>query len=210
MIDTALARARVSRDRQWRCASDRADRGESTFMVELRETAAILRRATPRSLVLLDELGRGTSTFDGTAIAYATAAHLAHDVRCPTLFVTHFPQLAELAVRLPGAVVNRHMAFVHDGADGAVERIAFLYKVAVGFAERSYGINVARLAGIPRAVLEVASRRSAAMAAEASARRAARDRRFAAVVRAARAALAAGNDALNDDAWLAVADALTT
>lgn len=147
-------------------AADSIMRGMSTFRVELEETSAILRCATRRSLVVLDELGRGTSTHDGVAIAYAVAHHLIADVGCLTLFVTHYPLLAELERRFPGIAATYHMAFMSDrpplGRDGpghadadgdTPEAITFLYQLTRGVAHRSYGLNVARLAGIPPAIL---------------------------------------------------------
>jgi len=125
-------------------AHDNLLRGQSTFLVEMTETAAILRHATGRSLVLLDEIGRGTSTFDGLAIAWAVAEHL-HE-RCPgakVLFATHYHELTRLAAELP-RVRNVHVA-VREWKDG----IVFLHKVQPGGTDRSYGIQVARLAGLP-------------------------------------------------------------
>jgi DNA mismatch repair protein MutS len=129
-------------------AQDNLLRGQSTFLVEMTETAAILRHATPRSLVLLDEIGRGTSTFDGLAIAWAVAEHL-HE-RCPgakVLFATHYHELTRLAAELP-RVRNVHVA-VREWKDG----IVFLHKVQPGGTDRSYGIQVARLAGLPGEVV---------------------------------------------------------
>jgi len=128
-------------------AADDLARGQSTFMVEMAECARILHQATPRSLLLLDEVGRGTSTFDGLALAWAIAEHL-HDVaRARTLFATHYHELCDLAREKPRAV-NLTMA-VSD-VEG---RVVFLRKVVPGAASRSYGIHVARLAGLPEAVL---------------------------------------------------------
>jgi DNA mismatch repair protein MutS len=129
-------------------AADDLARGQSTFMVEMAECARILHQATPRSLLLLDEVGRGTSTFDGLALAWAIAEHL-HDVsRSRTLFATHYHELCDLAREKPHAV-NLTMA-VSD-VEG---RVVFLRKVVPGAASRSYGIHVARLAGLPEAVLQ--------------------------------------------------------
>ncbi|KAH6650275.1 DNA mismatch repair protein MSH3 [Chaetomium tenue] len=162
-------------------ARDNLFAGESTFMVEVSETAAILRGATSRSLVVLDELGRGTSTHDGAAIAHAVLAHVARETRCLTLFITHYQNLARVAEGLAGAVRCVHMRFEatgrHDeGADAdaaadADEEITFLYEVADGVAHRSYGLNVARLARIPRRVLDVAARKSREMEEGVKARR---------------------------------------
>jgi DNA mismatch repair protein MutS len=131
-------------------ASDRLARGESTFMVEMRETAEILTAATPRSLVILDEIGRGTSTFDGLSIAWAVAEQL-HD--CPelgarTLFATHYHELADLA-RTKRRVENAHFEAREWG-----DEVIFLRRLASGAANRSYGIQVARLAGLPETVIE--------------------------------------------------------
>ncbi|KAG5934187.1 mismatch repair protein msh3 [Claviceps sorghi] len=140
-------------------ARDNLFAGESTFMVELSETASILRSATPRSLVILDELGRGTSTHDGAAIAHAVLEHLVTETRCLTLFITHYQNLARVVRGLPG-VTNLHMRFnAGTGPDGE-EEITFLYEVAQGVAHRSYGLNVARLARIPKKVIDVAARKS--------------------------------------------------
>jgi len=130
-------------------ASDDLARGRSTFMVEMTETAAILHNATPRSLVLLDEIGRGTATFDGLSIAWAVAEHL-HDSAehaAKTLFATHYHELTELAERLPGAQNYRIRVAEREG------EVIFLYRVERGRASKSYGIEVARLAGLPPAVL---------------------------------------------------------
>ncbi|HEX8722834.1 MAG TPA: DNA mismatch repair protein MutS, partial [Pyrinomonadaceae bacterium] len=130
-------------------ASDDLSRGRSTFMVEMTETAAILHNATPRSLVLLDEIGRGTATFDGLSIAWAVAEHL-HDSpehSAKTLFATHYHELTELAERLPGAQNYRIRVAEREG------EVIFLYRMERGRASKSYGIEVARLAGLPPAVL---------------------------------------------------------
>jgi DNA mismatch repair protein MutS len=132
-------------------ASDDLARGESTFMVEMIETANILRSATAQSLVVLDEVGRGTATFDGLSLAWAVAEHLHNTTRAKTLFATHYHELTELAGYLPRAV-NRTMA-VREWKD----RIVFLRRVVPGSADKSYGLHVARLAGLPRSVLERAA-----------------------------------------------------
>ena len=129
-------------------ASDDLARGRSTFMVEMVETAGILNQATDKSLVILDEIGRGTATFDGLSIAWATVEHL-HDVnRCRALFATHYHELTALAGRL--ADVANATIEVKEWND----EIVFLHKVRGGAADRSYGIQVAKLAGLPRAVVE--------------------------------------------------------
>lgn len=127
-------------------ASDDLARGRSTFMVEMTETANILRHATARSLVVLDEIGRGTSTFDGLSIAWAVAEHL-HDLAAPTLFATHYHELTDLARTLKG-VANFNVAVKEWGG-----QVIFLRRLVEGGASRSYGIQVARLAGVPDRVL---------------------------------------------------------
>ena len=129
-------------------ASDNLARGRSTFMVEMTEAASILNTATPRSLVLLDEIGRGTATFDGLAIAWAVVEHLQTRTRGKTLFATHYHELTELADLLPG-VRNYHVSVKESGSN-----IVFLRKVEPGSADKSYGIEVARLAGLPPNVIE--------------------------------------------------------
>lgn len=138
-------------DRVWTRvgASDDLTRGRSTFMVEMTETATILRSATPRSLVLLDEIGRGTATFDGLSIAWAVAEYL-HDSAehaAKTLFATHYHELTELAERLPGAQNYQITATEREG------EVVFLHRLERGRASKSYGIEVARLAGLPPAVV---------------------------------------------------------
>jgi DNA mismatch repair protein MutS len=138
-------------DRVWTRvgASDDLTRGRSTFMVEMTETAAILHSSTPRSLVLLDEIGRGTATFDGLSIAWAVAEYL-HDSpehAAKTLFATHYHELTELAERLPGAQNYQITAAEREG------EVVFLHRLERGRASKSYGIQVARLAGLPPAVL---------------------------------------------------------
>ena len=155
-------------------ASDNLLLGRSTFLEELSEMSTILATSSHRSLVVADELGRGTSTHDGSAIAYATLRHLATATRCITLFVTHHPVVADLARELPGDVAAAHMACVEGGAgDGAdPPRITFLYKLASGMAKQSFGLNVARLAGLPDELVARAAQRSNALEAELVARRA--------------------------------------
>jgi DNA mismatch repair protein MutS len=129
-------------------AADDLSGGRSTFMVEMTETANILRHATSASLVLLDEIGRGTSTFDGLSLAWATAEHLARECRSLTLFATHYFELTALASDLEG-VANVHLSAARHG-DGVV----FLHAVREGPASQSYGLEVARLAGVPPGVIE--------------------------------------------------------
>ncbi|MGD0508794.1 MAG: DNA mismatch repair protein MutS [Terriglobales bacterium] len=128
-------------------ASDNVARGRSTFMVEMTETAAILHTATPRSLILLDEVGRGTSTYDGLAIAWAAVEYLHARVRAKTLFATHYFELTELAEQLSG-VKNYHVSVKEAGGS-----VVFLRRVEPGAADRSYGIEVAKLAGLPNEVV---------------------------------------------------------
>ncbi|XP_067083987.1 DNA mismatch repair protein Msh3 isoform X2 [Osmerus mordax] len=148
-------------------ASDNIYKGRSTFMEELTEVSDIISRATEHSLVILDELGRGTSTHDGISIARATLEHLIRDTKCFTLFVTHYPPLCELENLYPQYVANYHMDFFineYSGTsqDGEVkpEFITFLYQLTEGSAGQSYGLNVARLADIPEPVLQTAARKA--------------------------------------------------
>ena len=129
-------------------ASDDLTRGQSTFMVEMTETANILNNATPRSLIVLDEIGRGTSTFDGLSLAWSIVEHLHNQVGAKTLFATHYHELTELAQRLP-RLKNFNVA-VREWRD----QIVFLRKIVEGGTDKSYGIHVARLAGVPQEVLE--------------------------------------------------------
>ncbi|AKF06603.1 DNA mismatch repair protein MutS [Sandaracinus amylolyticus] len=129
-------------------ASDDLGRGQSTFMVEMRETATILREATRRSLVILDEIGRGTSTYDGLAIAWAVAEHLHDVIGCRTLFATHYHELCELERTRPGVRNFNVAAREHQGD------VVFLHRLVPGASNKSYGVAVARLAGTPERVLE--------------------------------------------------------
>ena len=128
-------------------ASDDLHLGQSTFMVEMSEAANILRFASPRSLVVLDEIGRGTSTYDGLSLAQAIAEYLYHESQCKTLFATHFHELTKLAKRLKGC--RNYRVAVREDRD----TIVFLHRIVPGGADRSYGIHVASLAGVPEAVL---------------------------------------------------------
>ncbi|MBI3554879.1 MAG: DNA mismatch repair protein MutS, partial [Deltaproteobacteria bacterium] len=128
-------------------ASDNIADGASTFMVEMSEMSFILRHATDRSLILIDEVGRGTSTYDGMSLAWALAADICERIGARTLFATHYHELTQLAAQYKG-VANARVAVAHDG-----NSIRFLYRLEPGVAERSYGILVARLAGLPDAVL---------------------------------------------------------
>jgi DNA mismatch repair protein MutS len=129
-------------------ASDELGRGQSTFMVEMTEAANILNNATPRSLVILDEIGRGTSTYDGVSLAWGITEYLHDTAGCRTLFATHYHELAELAGRLAG--LRNYNVLVHEAEDG----IVMLHKIAPGSADKSYGLHVAQRAGVPAAVLE--------------------------------------------------------
>ncbi|MGH9376064.1 MAG: DNA mismatch repair protein MutS [Terriglobia bacterium] len=129
-------------------ASDNLAQGRSTFMVEMTEVAGILNTATPHSLVLLDEVGRGTATFDGLAIAWAVVEYLQTHTQAKTLFATHYHELTELADLLPG-IRNYHVSVKESGSS-----IVFLRKVEPGAADKSYGVEVARLAGLPVSVIE--------------------------------------------------------
>ena len=143
-------------------ASDRLGAGESTFMVEMRETADILRAASPRSLVMLDEVGRGTATYDGLALAWAVTEflHEADGPRPRTIFATHYHELTQLADRLPR--LANVQATVREWGEGVV----FLHRIAEGAADRSYGIHVAQLAGLPPTVLARAGEVLAELEAE--------------------------------------------
>jgi DNA mismatch repair protein MutS len=128
-------------------ASDNLARGRSTFMVEMVETAAILAQATPQSLVILDEIGRGTSTYDGLAIAWAVVEAMHDEVKCRTLFATHYHELTRLAGRLDALSLHHVRAREWKGD------LVLLHELADGAADRSYGIAVAKLAGLPPQVV---------------------------------------------------------
>jgi DNA mismatch repair protein MutS len=128
-------------------AADDLASGRSTFMVEMTETANILHHATPNSLVLMDEIGRGTSTYDGMSLARACAEHLARHCRAFTLFATHYFELTALAEAIEG-IANVHLEVAEHG-----EELIFLHTVREGAADRSYGLQVAALAGVPPAVI---------------------------------------------------------
>lgn len=129
-------------------ASDELTRGQSTFMVEMTETANIINNATDRSLVILDEVGRGTSTYDGLSLAWAITEHIANNIKCRTLFATHYHELTELSELLVN-VKNLNVA-VREWQD----EVVFLHKILPGGTDKSYGIHVARLAGVPRSVTQ--------------------------------------------------------
>src|SRR5581483_5193481 len=128
-------------------ASDELTRAQSTFMVEMTEAANILNNASERSLVILDEIGRGTSTYDGVSLAWGITEYLHDRIGCRTLFATHYHELAQLAEHLPG--LRNYNVLVHEAPDG----IIFLHKIAPGSADKSYGIHVAQRAGVPAEVL---------------------------------------------------------
>ena len=128
-------------------ASDNLTSGESTFLVEMNEAASILNNASTRSLLLLDEIGRGTSTFDGMSIAWSMSEYICHSIRARTLFATHYHELAELETRLPG-VVNYNATVVET-----TDRVIFLRKIVRGSTDNSYGIEVANMAGMPLEVI---------------------------------------------------------
>ncbi|MEO0482176.1 MAG: DNA mismatch repair protein MutS [Planctomycetota bacterium] len=138
-------------------ADDALHRGQSTFMVEMTETAGILHHATERSLVVLDEIGRGTSTLDGLSLAWAIAETLAGDHDRPgprTLFATHYHELTDLAERRPDRVGNLHVAVREWTSPDGEQEIVFLHQIEPGRADRSYGLHVAKLAGVPRPVID--------------------------------------------------------
>ena len=132
--------------------TDEIGRGKSSFMVEMTEVAEILRSADPRAIVLLDEVGRGTSTFDGLALAWATLRHLHDTVRCRTVLATHYHQLTDLVEGLPAAA-NAHLGVRDDAGE-----VVFLHRLVRGSTDRSYGLHVARLAGLPPPLLREAER----------------------------------------------------
>ena len=143
-------------------AGDDLARGQSTFMVEMAETSYILHHASAQSLVLMDEIGRGTSTYDGLALADAVARHLATANRCWTLFATHYFELTALAGE-PGdhGIANVHLDAVEHHDRNGGERLVFMHAVKDGAADRSFGLQVAALAGLPKATLQQARRRLA-------------------------------------------------
>ncbi|XP_060546620.1 DNA mismatch repair protein Msh3 [Pantherophis guttatus] len=162
-------------------ASDNVFKGRSTFMEELTDTAAIIQKATSHSLVILDELGRGTSTHDGIAIAYATLEHFIRNVGSLTLFVTHYPPLCELERAYPTHVENYHMSFLVNEdyskpEDDFEEQhhldcVTFLYQITKEVAARSYGLNVAKLADVPKEILKKAAYKSKELERSATVKR---------------------------------------
>ena len=135
-------------------ASDELTRGQSTFMVEMTETARILNTATAQSLVILDEIGRGTSTYDGVSLAWAIVEHIHDQIGCRTFFATHYHELTDLQNTL-GGIRNLNVAVKEWD-----ENVVFLHKIVSGAADKSYGIHVARLAGVPKSVNERAKQNS--------------------------------------------------
>ncbi|KAK0210572.1 muts domain V-domain-containing protein [Desarmillaria ectypa] len=145
-------------------ASDDLARGRSTFMVEMAETSDILHSATERSLVVLDELGRGTSTFDGMAIADAVLQHLVQLVGCKTLFITHYPSIAlGLEKKFPKQIHNLHMGYEAETRITGFRDITFLYRLTNGIAPESFGVECGALAGLPESLLSVAAEQSSRM-----------------------------------------------
>ncbi|KAI0340128.1 DNA mismatch repair protein MSH3 [Trametopsis cervina] len=145
-------------------ASDELARGRSTFMVELQETSDILQLATPRTLVILDELGRGTSTFDGMAIASAVLQHLIQNTRCKSLFITHYPEVAQdLERRFPEEVENLHMGYTENTRADGTREVTFLYKLTQGMVTDSFGVECGRLAKLPEPLLRRATEQAVVM-----------------------------------------------
>lgn len=134
-------------------ANDHLAKGQSTFMVEMSEMASILKHATPQSLILIDEIGRGTSTHDGIALAYACAVHLVEEIKAYTLFSTHYFELTELS-QTHAMIKNVHMSVVMEGAN-----VVFLYQLKEGAITKSYGLEVAKRAGFPKDVLVLAKQK---------------------------------------------------
>ncbi|KAF9264759.1 hypothetical protein L218DRAFT_972361 [Marasmius fiardii PR-910] len=152
-------------------AYDDLIRGRSTFMVEMSETSDILGKATSKSLVILDELGRGTSTFDGMAVASATLQHLLQTTGCKTLFITHYPMLAvELSKKFPRLVENMHMGYTTQPSVDGSRNITFLYVLSPGVATESFGVECGRLAKLPEDILRAASEQAATMERETEGR----------------------------------------
>ncbi|KAJ1980615.1 Mismatch repair protein msh3 [Dimargaris xerosporica] len=144
-------------------AADDLMRGQSTFMLEMLETSELMRSATAQSLVIVDELGRGTATRDGMAIAHAVLDYLITQTRSLTFFITHFPALACFAQQHPCHVQNCYMDYWCESQ----EDITFLYKVVKGVSQQSYGLQVARMAGLPDSIIQTARQKARSMAAAA-------------------------------------------
>ncbi|XP_054715285.1 DNA mismatch repair protein Msh3-like [Uloborus diversus] len=143
-------------------ANDDLVHKKSTFMCEMSETSYILSKVSHNSFVVLDELGRGTSTHDGTAIAYATLEYILEKVKCLSLFVTHYPDVMELKKKYPENILLLHMAYImqNEYPDCSIETVTFLYNVIEGICKKSYGINVAAMAGISKGILHEAQKKS--------------------------------------------------
>lgn len=146
-------------------AADDLASGRSTFMVEMTETANILHNATENSLVLMDEIGRGTSTYDGLSLAWACAENLANKIKALTLFATHYFELTQLPEKMEG-VANVHLDALEHG-----DTIAFMHSVQDGAASKSYGLAVAALAGVPKEVINARAKNSASWKASRPMRR---------------------------------------
>lgn len=152
-------------------ASDELARGRSTFMVEMQETSDILQAATPRTLVILDELGRGTSTFDGMAIASAVLQYLVQTKKSKTLFITHYPQVASsLELNFSADIENVHMGFTEDTRIDGTREVILLYRLAPGITAESFGVECARLANLPEPILQMASARAGTLKASVEGR----------------------------------------
>ncbi|CAE6491489.1 unnamed protein product [Rhizoctonia solani] len=165
-------------------ASDEITRGRSTFMVEVSETAEIIKTVTPRTLVILDELGRGTSTFDGMAIAHAVMQHLIENAKCKTLFITHYPMIALDLEQRYADVSCHHMSYVEQKLPSGESTISFTYKLSPGMSRSSFGIECGRLAHMPEEVLQAAKRHATRMQEIMEARRAAnRPRKIAGLIK---------------------------
>ncbi|CAE7205240.1 unnamed protein product [Rhizoctonia solani] len=165
-------------------ASDEITRGRSTFMVEISETAEIIKTVTPRTLVILDELGRGTSTFDGMAIAHAVMQHLIENAKCKTLFITHYPMIALDLEQRYADVSCHHMSYVEQKLPSGESTISFTYKLSPGMSRSSFGIECGRLAHMPEEVLQAAKRHATRMQEIMEARRAAnRPRKIAGLIK---------------------------
>ena len=193
-------------------ASDNLAMGSSTFLEEMSEASNILEACTPKSLVIMDELGRGTSTHDGVAIAAATLEHLVRDAGCFTLFVTHYPSVArDVQVKYPAHCASCFTSYVElPGSSEDIPRIQFLYKLTPGVAHRSFGLNVARMASLPSEVIQSASVKASeleiATARRALARRGAFDPSTAAATAARAQRVITAINADDRDALLAVRD----
>lgn len=163
-------------------ASDSIHQGRSTFLEELSEASHILHNCTSRSLVIIDELGRGTSTHDGVAIAYATLNHLLQQKRCMVLFVTHYPKIAHIRTEFPGLVEAYHVSYLTSNRDmGSTgiqsenQDVTYLYKLVPGVSERSFGFKVAELAQLPSSCIRRATVMAARLDAVVSSRTRNRD-----------------------------------